>query len=278
MRQSPGAISGSPRTTRRLSRPRRRMISSSRSRADACSDSFTRTATCGLATKCRKQLEASSEISASGSRAIRAGTSLRVTAMAISTASVSSRASTAARLRSSPCSRPAMRSRVAAALCSAVFCASAKPRAWAVTSACATLAACSVSGMVAGLLLRAPASKSLSNKNFAGADPIASSSIDQFFVAAALRDHDLALGGEVLGQADQLPLCLVDVAQAHRSHGAHVVAQHFGGARRHVAQKELADRLGCPLERNCELVLVDMPHQRLGRASIKLDEIVEREH
>src|SRR5262245_54020829 len=277
MRQSPGAISGSPRITRRLSRPRRRMISSSRSRADACSDSLTRTATCGLATRCRKQLEASSEISASGSRAISAGISFLVTAMATSTASVSSRASTAARLRSSPCSRPAIRSSVAVALCSAVACASAKPRACAATSACATLAAWSVSEMV-GLAVRPPAAKSLSNRNFAGADPITLSSIDQLFVAAALRDHDLALGGEVLGQADKLSLRLVDVAQAHRSHGAHVVAQHLGGARRHVAQEELADRVGCPLERDRELVLIDMPHQGLRRAGIKLDEIVEREH
>src|SRR5712691_8014641 len=277
MRQSPGAISGSPRTTRRLSRPRRRMISSSCSRAGACSDSLTRTATCGLATRCRKQSEASSEISASGSRAIRAGTSFLVTAMATSTASVSSRASTAARLRSSPCSRPAMRSSVVAALCSAVDCASAKPRAWAASSACATFEACSASEMV-GLLLRPPASKSLSNRNFAGADPITLSSIDQLFVAAALRDHDLALGGEILGQADQLPLRIVDVAQAHRSHGAHVVAQHLGGARGHVAQEELADRLGCALERDRELVLVDIPHQGLRRAGIELDEIVERDH
>src|SRR5258705_5314395 len=253
------------------------MISSSRSRADACSASLTRTATCGLATRCRKQSEASAVISASGSRAIRAGTSFLLTATATSTASVSSRASTAERLRSSPCSKPAMRSSVAAALCSAVVCASAKPRAWAASSACATLEACSVSEMV-GLLLRPPASKSLSNRNFAGADPITLSSIDQLFVAAALRDHDLALGGEVLGQADQLPLRVVDVAQAHRPHGAHVVAQHLGGARGHVAQEELADRLGCTLEGDRELVLVDVPHQGLRRAGIKLDEIVEREH
>src|SRR5215510_1833461 len=275
MRQSPGAISGSPRITSRLSRPRLRMISSSRSRAAACSASLTRTTTCGLATRWRKHSEASAEISASGSRAIRAGTSFLATDTATSTASVSSRACTAARLRSNPWSRPAIRSSATAARCSAVAWASAKPRACAAVSACAILSACSASEMV-GLRPR-PEAKSLSNRNFAG-DAIAVASVDQLFVAAVLRDHDLALGGEVLGEVDELRLRVVDVAQAHWPHGAHVVVEHLGGARRHVAQEELTHRLGRALERDRQLVLVDVAHQRLRRAGIELHQIVEGEH
>src|SRR5262245_1622379 len=276
MRQSPGAISGSPRITRRLSRPRRRMISSSRSRAAACSVSLTRTTTWGLATRWRKQSDASAEISASGSRASRAGTSFLATATATSTASVSSRASTAARLRSNPCSRPATRSSATAARCSALVWASAKPRACAAASACATFSVCSVSEIV-GLLPRLPAAKSLSNRNFAGA-AIAVASVDQLFVAAVLRDHDLALGGEVLGEIDELRLRIVDIEPAYRSQSAHVVVEHLGGARRHVAQEELPHRLGRSLERDRKLVLVDVPHQRLRRAGIELHQIVEGEH
>src|SRR5215510_5727062 len=276
MRQSPGAISGSPRITRRLSRPRARMISSSRSRAGPCSVSLTRTTTCGLATRWRKQSEASAEISASGSRASRAGTSFLATATATSTASVSSRASTAARLRSSPCSKPATHSSATVARCSALVWASAKPRACAAASACATFSACSVSEIV-GLPPRLPAAKSLSNRNFAG-DAIAVASVDQLFVAAVLRDHDLALGGEVLGEVDELRLRIVDVAQTYRPHGAHVVVEHLGGARRHVAQEELAHRLGRSLQRDRELVLVDVAHQCLRRAGIELHQIVEGEH
>src|SRR5262249_40185123 len=148
-----------------------------------------------------------------------------------STASVSSRASTEARLRSNPCSRPAIRSSATAARCSAVVWASAKPRACAAVSACATFSACSASEIV-GLLPRLPAAKSLSNRNFAG-DAIVVVSVDQLFVTAVLRDHDLALGGEILGEVDKLRLRLVDVAQAHGPHGAHVVVEHLGGARRH---------------------------------------------
>src|SRR5215510_7051623 len=253
------------------------MISSSRSRADACSVSLTRTTTCGLATRWRKHSEASAEISASGSCAIRAGTSFLATATATSTASVSSRACTAARLRSNPCSRPAMRSSATAARCSALVCASAKPRACAAVSACVTFSACSASEIV-GLLPRPPAAKSLSNRNFAGDDAMMVASVDQLFVTAVLRDHDLALGGEVLGEVDELRLRIVDVAQANRPHGAHVVVEHPGGARRHVAQEELAHRLGRSLQRDRELVLVDVAHQCLRRAGIELHQIVEGEH
>ena len=70
----------------------------------------------------------------------------------------------------------------------------------------------------------------------------------------------------------------VDVAQPHRTHGAHIVDQHLGGAGRHVGQEELAHRLRGALERDRELVFLDVAHQRLRRARIELDQIVEREH
>src|SRR5215510_8049916 len=106
-----------------------------------------------------------------------------------------------------------------------------------------------------------PAAKSTSNRNFAGAlmivlrrprttqggrvgHPIqcgaSRSSIDELLVGAALGDQDLAAGGEILGQIDEQRLRLVDVAQADRPHRLHVLDQHLGGARRHVAQEELA--------------------------------------
>jgi hypothetical protein len=93
-----------------------------------------------------------------------------------------------------------------------------------------------------------------------------------------LGDHDLALGGEVLGEIDQLRLRLVDVAQPHRAHLRHVVGQHLGGAGRHVAEEELAHRVAGALERDAELVLVDLAHQRLRRAGVEPGEVVEGEH
>src|SRR3546814_793969 len=47
-------------------------------------------------------------------------------------------------------------------------------------------------------------------------------SVDQFVLALALGDQDLALGGKVLGKVDHVHLRLVDVAQANRPHGRHV--------------------------------------------------------
>ena len=73
-------------------------------------------------------------------------------------------------------------------------------------------------------------------------------------------------------------LRLVDFAQPHRTHGLHVVHQHLGGARRHVGQEELAHRLGGALERDGELVLFDVAHQRLRRSGVELGQIVEGEH
>src|SRR3977135_3040347 len=93
----------------------------------------------------------------------------------------------------------------------------------------------------------AAAPKSTSNRYFARA--VIQPSIDQFFVATALRDHDLALGGEILGEIDQQALRLVDVAQPHRTERLHVVGEHLGGACRHVRQEEGAHRLVRALER-----------------------------
>src|SRR5258705_60688 len=94
-----------------------------------------------------------------------------------------------------------------------------KPRARAISSSC-----CLAAG-TAGDLTSAAGRKSTLNRNF-GAAPMRSS-VHQLFVGAVLRDHDLALGGEVLGEIDQQALRLVDVAQAHRSERLHVVEQHF---------------------------------------------------
>ena len=118
--------------------------------------------------------------------------------------------------------------------------------------------------------------KSRSNRYLAGACICVS--INQFFIAALLGDDDLALGGEILGKIDQQHLRLVDVAQAHGTHGLHVVDQHLGGARGHVAEEELPHRFGRAFERHRELVLVDMAHQRLRRPGIELDQVVEGEH
>src|SRR5712692_5681353 len=277
MRQSPGAISGSASTTRHPSKPLPRMVSSSRSRAPASSWSLTHTTTCGAATRCRKQSAASAAISAYGSRAMSSDASFLATATATSTASVSSRASTADSPRARPSSAPEMRSSVAAARCSASSLAAAKPSRKLAASASASLAACSTS--VSDDLLRSLAAKSLSNRNFAGDLMVAPSpSIDQLFVAVALGDHDLALGRKVLREIDELGLRLVDVSQPHRPERRHVVGEHLGGAGRHVAEEELADGVGGALERDRQLVLVDVAHERLRRSGIETREIVEGEH
>ena len=47
---------------------------------------------------------------------------------------------------------------------------------------------------------------------------------------------------------------------------------------RHVAEEEAADLLVGALQRDAELVLVDIAHQRLRRSRVELDQIVEGEH
>src|SRR5579871_6545839 len=148
--------------------------------------------------------------SASGSRPISAVQSLRATAMATSTASVSMRASTSVK-------RPATLP-IAAAICSSATAlrralsafACARPAAWPLrcprASASATLRA--TSAAVAASPRADGLEKSRSNRYFAGS-PI---SVHQLVVGAVLRQHDLALGGEVLGEVDQQRLGLVDVA------------------------------------------------------------------
>src|ERR1700722_7559511 len=234
---------------------------------------------CGEDTSSRKQSLASAAISANGSRAISVGTSLRATATATSTASHSSLVSIACSASLALPRLTAMRSSASAMRRSASILASAWASAWpwrrAEASASASFIACSASVIEALPGLRSvPEAKSTSNRNFAGA-PIL---IHQLFFAAALGDDDLALGGEVLGEIDQERLRLVDLAQPYRAHGLHVVHQHLGGARRHVGEEELAHRLGGALERDRELVLLDVAHQGLRRGGVELGQIVEREH
>src|SRR5215472_2578229 len=234
---------------------------------------------CGALIISRKHWSASAQISANGSFATRSAASLRPTASATSTASASKRSSTRLRLARSCSIPPAMRSNASArrrsasvrACASAAFMPAWKPRA----SAAASVASCSAAA-TGGATTWAAAEKSWSNMYLAAA--AMRPSVHQLFVGAVLGDHDLALGGEVLGEIDQEALRLVDIAQAHRAQRLHVVEQHLGGARRHVLQEEGAHRLVRTLERDRELVLVDVAHQRLRRAVVELDQVVKREH
>src|SRR6185503_18046694 len=237
-----------------------------------------RTTTCGAAISWRKHELASAAISATGSAAISPGASLRATASATSMDSASSRASIACRLAVSAAMPCAMRSQATDARPSILASAASRPLRYASVSARASAASCTASATTGLVGAALPEAKSSSNRNLTGALIGCKTSIDQFFVAAVLRDHDLALGGEVLGEVDQQPLRLVDVAQAHGAERLHVVDQHLGGARRHVAEEELPHRVGRALQRHRELVLVDMAHQCLSRAGVELDQVVECEH
>src|ERR1700694_4589439 len=118
-------------------------------------------------------------------------------------------------------------------------------------------AACSAALTRARGLRARPSPNSSSNRNLTGRlsgscvfDALRSavmdmaSSVNQFvFAAAALGDHDFALGGEILGEVHHQRLRLVDVAEPHRAHRLNVVEQHLAGALRHVGGEEVAYRL-----------------------------------
>src|ERR1700750_425092 len=196
-----------------------------------------RTTMCGVVTRWRKHSVASAEISAKGSRAISAGASLPATATDTCTASVSRRASMPSRPRLSlsmpsaiTASAAAMRWSISPCACA---CPAAKPLRCAWDSAAPRRRSASTTVMV-GL---PPVAKSSSNRYFAVV--FINFLVDELVVAAALRDQDLAFCAHVLGEIDQQPLRLVDIAQAHGTERAHVVGQHLGGARRHIAEEEL---------------------------------------
>src|SRR5579872_1181196 len=221
------------------------------------------------------QSATSAIVSVSGSRLINAAQSLRATAIATSTASDSMRASTSLK-------RPATLL-MAAAICSraislrralsALACArpAATPLRYPRASASATLRATSAA---VALAPRDGLEKSRSNRYLAGS-PI---SVHQFVVGAVLRQHDFALGGEVLGEIHQQGLRLVDIAQSHWSHRLHVVGQHLCRTARHVAHEECLDLFVRALQRDAEFFLVDVTHQGLGGRGVELDQVVEGEH
>src|SRR5258708_12184143 len=82
-----------------------------------------------------------------------------------------------------------------------------------------------------------PEAKSSSNRYLAVAFIMLS--IDQFVFAAALRDHDFALGRQVLGDVDQQCLRLVDIAKPYRAHRLQVFDEQLGGAAGHIGKKQL---------------------------------------
>src|SRR5262245_21496936 len=96
--------------------------------------------------------------------------------------------------------------------------------------------------------------------------------------SVALGNNDLALGRQILGDVDKKRLRLVDVTQPHRSHCLHVFDQHLGGAARHIGEEELADRLVGALERQRQLVVVDVAHECVCRCRVVLDQIGVWEH
>ncbi len=55
-------------------------------------------------------------------------------------------------------------------------------------------------------------------------------------------------------------------------------AQDFSGALAHVGEEHVAQAVGRTLEREAELVLLDMAQERLDRAGIELGQILEGEH
>src|SRR5215210_232731 len=82
------------------------------------------------------------------------------------------------------------------------------------------------------------------------------SSVDELLLGAVLRDHDLAFLGQFLGEVDHLVLGIVDVLQADRAHGPHLVLKVLGGAGRHIGEEEGSDRFRGALEGAPEGVLV----------------------
>src|ERR1700679_780601 len=117
------------------------------------------------------------------------------------------------------------------------------------------------------------ASNCVSKVNF-----VAFISIDQLVFALLVGDHDLALVGEILGDADHAHLGFIDVFQPHGTHCIHVLAQDLAGALAHVGEEDIAQRVGRALEREAELVFLDVTQQRLDRAGIELAQILEGEH
>src|SRR5829696_8575578 len=103
-------------------------------------------------------------------------------------------------------------------------------------------------------------------------------SVDELLLGAVLGDHDLAFLGQLLGEVDHLVLRIVDVLEADRAHGPHLVFKVFGSPGRHVGEEERAHRLRGAFEGAPERVLVDLAHESLHAARIELGEVLESEH
>src|SRR4051812_3360740 len=73
--------------------------------------------------------------------------------------------------------------------------------------------------------------------------------LDDIGLADDATGDDHAFFLELAGDADDFLLRLLDIAQAHGAEDVHLLAQHLGGALRHVAEEALADFLAGALER-----------------------------
>ena len=138
-----------------------------------------------------------------------------------------------------------------------------------------SLAACSASA-IDGLRRGAARAKSVSNRNLAVRRGI--SSVDQLVVAAALGDHDLALGGEVLGDIDQR-ICASSTSRSRTGPIASMSSRSILAARVDMLEKKnCAHRVGGALERERRACPCRRGASASAPSRIELDQVLEGEH
>src|SRR5690606_3485743 len=99
--------------------------------------------------------------------------------------------------------------------------------------------------------------------------------LDKGFILGDSPNHDLAFVGQAACDLENLLLLVLDLRQAHRPARFEVVAQILGRTRGHVAQNELSELVGHPLERDDEHVAGDLLEHELYGAAVQLGQVLE---